>query len=229
MSVAQNLQDILSRVEASAKKSGRSVSDISIVGVTKSLSVEKALEALSAGVKVLAENRIQEAQDKVPAVSGAEWHLIGHLQTNKIKAALDLFSCIQSVDSVRLAQKLHEELEARNGQLRIFLEVNISGEEQKHGFLPEELYSAVDQIKEFSRLKVEGLMGIAPNSPNESLRRASFKKLKGLFTVLKSMKSDNFEMKTLSMGMSDDFEAAVEEGSNMIRLGRALFGKRGDQ
>jgi PLP dependent protein len=168
---------------------------------------------------------VQDAQEKIPAVTGAEWHMIGHLQTNKIKTALGLFQCMQSVDSVRLAKEIDQHLVSENRSYPVLLEVNISGEKQKFGFEPDDLYSAVDEIKLLTRLEVHGLMGIAPNTEDAGARRAAFKKLKGLFTVLKSMKSERFQMKTLSMGMSDDFEAAIEEGSNMIRVGRALFAR----
>ena len=224
--VKENVERVREKIDAAAQHFGRSLKDVTLVAVTKSASVEQILEAQQAGVTVFAENRIQDAQVKIPQVT-AEWHMIGHLQSNKIKTALGLFQCVQSVDSVRLAKEINEALLAENRVLPVFLEVNISGEKQKFGFDPMEVYSAVDEIKPLTQLAVQGVMGIAPNTEDAEARRASFKKLKGVFTVLKSMKGERFEMKHLSMGMSDDFEIAVEEGSTMLRLGRALFKEGG--
>ena len=226
-SIKENIDCVREKVDAAAQRSGRSLKDITIVAVTKSATVEQIFEAQQAGITIFAENRIQDALIKTPQVQ-AEWHMIGHLQTNKIHTALGLFQCVQSVDSVRLARELNEALLAENRVLPVLLEVNISGEKQKFGFEPMEVYSAVDEIKPLTQLSVQGVMGIAPNVEDAEARRVSFKKLKGVFTVLKAMKGERFEMKTLSMGMSDDFEIAVEEGSNMLRLGRALF-KGGDK
>lgn len=225
MSIAERVKQIRERIEAAAVKSGRTANDITIVGVTKGVSVEAVVEARAAGISILGENRVQEAEEKVLQVPG-EWHLIGHLQSNKVHRALELFSTVQSVDSVRLAEKINESALALGKIVPIFLEINISGEEQKYGFKPEDIYGAGDGIAPLSNIQVTGLMGIAPNSPDTQERRASFKKLKNIFGVCKSMKIENFQMKFLSMGMSDDFETAIEEGSNMLRLGRSIFGER---
>lgn len=225
MTVAENVRAVQARIEAAAVKSGRTSKDVTLVAVTKGMGVDAVRAAREAGLAVFAENRIQEAKEKVAAEPG-EWHLVGHLQTNKIKDALGLFSVIQSVDSVRLAGEIEKAAAAENKTVSVLLEVNISGETQKYGFAPEELYGAADEMKKFPHVKVTGLMGIAPNTPDVEARRASFKKLKGLFGVCKGMKSDNFQMTHLSMGMSDDFEVAIEEGSTMVRIGTALFGKR---
>ena len=224
--INENFEKLATRIAEAARKSGRSPEDVTLVAVTKGAAVPAILEAQQCGVRVFAENRVQDAEQKVPAVPGAEWHMIGHLQTNKIKAALGLFQCVQSIDSVRLAEEVNAHLLAEDRVLPVLLEVNISGEKQKFGFEPERVYSDVDEIKKLTQLDVRGVMGIAPNTEDVEVRRASFKKLRGVFTVLKSMKRERFEMKHLSMGMSDDFETAIEEGSNMVRIGRALFGKR---
>ena len=221
--IKDKFEKVVEKLAQAAQRSGRSLSDVSIVAVTKGAALPAILEAQQCGIKLFAENRVQDAQEKIPLVTGAEWHMIGHLQTNKIKAALPLFQCIQSIDSVRLAKEVHEALLPENRVMPVLLEVHVSPEPQKFGFKPEEIYSAADEIRALTQLDVQGVMGIAPNTDDMEARRAAFKKLKGVFTVLKSMKSDRFQMKTLSMGMSDDFETAVEEGSNMVRLGRALF------
>ncbi len=224
--VKENLEVLRARIDQAAQKSGRTGQDVTLVAVTKGAAIPAILEAQKEGVQIFAENRVQDAQEKIPAIPGAEWHMIGHLQTNKIKTALGLFQCVQSVDSVRLATELNAELVLENRLLPVLLEVNISGEKQKFGFEPEQIYSAVDEIKKLTQLEVRGVMGLAPNTDDGQARRASFKKLRGVFTVLKSMKGDRFQMKYLSMGMSDDLEAAIEEGSNMVRVGRALFARK---
>ncbi len=225
-SVKENLDQLRERIDRAAKRSGRSGQDVTLVAVTKQAAVAAILEAQQAGIQFFAENRVQDALEKIPQVPGAEWHMVGHLQTNKIKSALSVFHCFDSIDSVRLAEEVNSQLAAENRVFPVFLEVNISGEKQKFGFEPDRIYSAVDEIKKLTQLEVRGLMGIAPNTEDVEARRAAFKKLRGVFTVLKSMKGDRFQMKYLSMGMSDDFEVAIEEGSNMVRVGRAIFGKK---
>jgi len=212
-------------VERAAAKSGRKASDIALVAVTKGVGVETVLEAIESGLTLFGENRVQEAESKIPAVQNpsVQWHLVGHLQSNKVRNALSLFSLVQSVDSLRLAEHVSASAIAENKTVSVLLEVNLSGEKQKYGFESEELYGAVDQIALLPAVKVEGLMGIAPNVPDLSVRRDSFRKLKGLYSVCKTLKRGSVEMKWLSMGMSDDYEVAIEEGANMIRVGRALF------
>ena len=216
------IDQVRQQIDAAAKRSGRSLADIAIVAVTKNAKVEAIAQAKEAGIAIFAENRIQDALEKVPQVPG-EWHMIGHLQSNKIKDALQLFQMIQSVDALSLAEKLNAELLAQNRVFPVLLEVNISGEEQKYGFMPEEVYSAIDQMMPMQGIRVLGLMGIASNLSTENVKRETFKKLKGIFSACKMLKHPNIEMKFLSMGMSDDFEIAIEEGSNMVRIGRALF------
>ena len=223
--ITENIEQVRQRIDAAAQKSRRSSKDVTVVCVTKSANIEQILEAQKAGLSIFAESRVQDAAEKVPQVP-AEWHMIGHLQTNKIQTALGLFQCLESLDSVRLAEEINEQLLPLNKVFPVLLEVNISGEKQKFGFEPEQIYSAVDRIKALTQLEVRGVMGIAPNTPDPEARRAAFKKLKSIFIVLKGMKSERFQMQTLSMGMSDDFEIAVEEGSNLVRLGRAIFGGR---
>lgn len=223
--IQQKVRELAAGVERAAQKAGRRPEDVTVVAVTKGVAPEAVRLAREAGLAVFGENRVQEAEAKIPALAdaGAEWHLIGHLQSNKVKTAVELFSVIQSVDSVRLARLVGEEAAARQKPMSILLEVNISGESQKYGFKPEALYGAVEEISALGTVKVAGLMGIAPHSPDPDPRRAAFKKLKGLYTVCKGLKYPNVEMKWLSMGMSDDYETAIEEGANMIRVGRAIF------
>lgn len=219
------LETVRARLEDAARKSGRSLKDITLVAVTKGTKTDLIRQAKEAGIVVCGENRVQEAEEKILALSETEiqWHLVGHLQSNKVKTAISLFRLIQSVDTVRIAQKISQESLAENKISSVLLEVNISGEAQKYGFQPEEVYSAIDEIGQMPGIRVQGLMGIAPNIPEEQAKREAFKKLKGIFSACKMLKHINIEMKYLSMGMSDDYGIAVEEGSNMVRIGRALF------
>lgn len=224
--IRARLDKVRSLIDEAARKSGRSSAEVTVVAVTKGLSLEVMGQAVAAGCLILGENRIQEALTKIPNHSWSgevQWHMVGHLQTNKVKTALSLFSLIQSVDSVRLAGEISKESVLKGLTTSMLLEVNISAEEQKYGFSPEEIYTAIESISEFSNIKIMGLMGIAPNVADEDAKRQAFKKLRNIFSVCKTLKKENIEMRYLSMGMSDDFQIAVEEGSNMVRLGRALF------
>jgi PLP dependent protein len=218
-------ETIQARIEDAAKKCGRSLKDITLVAVTKGTKAELIRQAREAGIAICGENRVQEAEEKILALPGVEiqWHLVGHLQSNKVKTAISLFQLIHSVDTVRLAGKISQESLVENRICSVLLEVNISGEAQKYGFKPEEVYSAIDEIGQMPGIRVQGLMGIAPNTTEEQPKRDAFKKLKGIFSACKMLKHPNIEMKYLSMGMSDDYVIAVEEGSNMVRIGRALF------
>lgn len=222
--ISEKLESVRKNINEAAIKSSRALKDIALVAVSKGALPEKIQQAKEAGLLTFGENKVQEAEPKIQALGeGLEWHMIGHLQSNKVKSAVSLFHLIQSVDSVRLAKLIHEEAKASGKVMNILLEVNASGEEQKYGFSPEEIYSALDQMRELDAIKILGIMGMAPNSPDENVRRATFKKLKSIFSVCKSVKQTNLEVKILSMGMSDDYKVAVEEGSNMLRIGRALF------
>ncbi len=223
MSFQERLVRVRERIEGAASKSGRQAKDIFVVAVTKGVTTEKIDEARQAGISCFGENKVQEAQEKVDARPDLEWHMIGHLQSNKVADAVRLFNVIQSVDSVRLAEKISGEAVRQNKPMTVLLEVNVAQEEQKYGFKSEELYAAIESMTAMPQLKIAGLMGMAPNVADPEPRRQAFKKLKGLFGVCKSIKTENMQMRYLSMGMSDDFEIAVEEGANMVRLGRVLF------
>ena len=223
--INERLAQIQEAIEKAAIKSGRFSKDITLVAVTKGVEPQAILEARGAGILIFGENKVQEAESKIPLInqSDIQWHMVGHLQTNKIRSALSLFNLIQSVDSVRLAKEISEISAADNRVTPMLLEVNISGEQKKFGFSTDEIYTAIDSIVKLPAIKVLGLMAIGPHKVEDEVKRQAFKKLKSIFSVCKSIKSNNLEMKHLSMGMSDDFEIAIEEGSNMIRLGRAIF------
>ncbi|MGH7198900.1 MAG: YggS family pyridoxal phosphate-dependent enzyme [Candidatus Omnitrophota bacterium] len=224
MSVKEKLERVRAAMAEAAGKGGRSAGDITLVAVTKAASSEMIVQAREAGLSVFGENKVQEAEVKIPqAGAPAEWHLVGHLQSNKVRPAVSLFDLIQSVDSTRLAKMISDESAAQGKVMPVLLEVNISGQARRFGFSPEEIYAGVEAAAGMPGIRVTGLMGIAPHPASDDEKRASFRKLKSLFSVCKTLKRPNVEMRVLSMGMSDDYRIAIEEGSNMIRLGRAIF------
>lgn len=219
MEIARNVQEVRERIARAAARAGRSPDEIMLIAVTKTVTEAAVREALAAGISNLGESRVQEAQRKIEQLSGCEtrlvWHMIGHLQRNKVQTALEIFDIIHSIDSVRLAQEL-------SGQAKrivpVLLEVNVSGEETKGGFPPDELDEALAAISNLPNLSVRGLMTVAPWVDDAEEVRAVFRKLREM--------RDSFGLEHLSMGMSEDFEIAVEEGATMVRLGRIIFGER---
>jgi pyridoxal phosphate enzyme (YggS family) len=216
MGISQNLLDVERRVAQAAQRAGRSPGEITIVAVTKGLTAQAIEAALEAGIRHIGENRVQEAREKKARLSKLQpyptWHMVGHLQTNKVKTAVEIFDIIHSIDSLRLAEALSSR--ARN-TIPVLLQVNISGEEPKSGFSEAELPKAVEKITLLPRLEVKGLMTIAPLVRDPEEVRPIFRRLREL--------GDSLRLKHLSMGMSDDFEVAVEEGATMVRIGRAIF------
>lgn len=214
MRLKENYFALLERIEHICKDTRRKSEEITLVAVTKGISPDKINKAIEHGIKIIGENRIQEAEKKFPLLLPVQKHFIGHLQTNKVKKAVQLFDCIQSVDRVKLAQEIDKHCAQLNKQMLIMLEVNISGEAQKQGFASEKVKEVYHEMKKLKHITVIGLMGIAPNIEPEKTR-PYFRKLKHLCKEL--------NLKHCSMGMSQDFEVAIEEGSTMIRIGRALF------
>ncbi len=215
--IAQNLLSIKKRVADACARAARSPDEVTIIAVTKTQPLPKIEAAYQAGMTHFGENRVQEAQGKLPELSGidATWHIIGHLQTNKVKMALALFDIIHSVDSIRLAQAISKQA---NKVTSVLLQVNVSGEETKGGFSPEELPQALNTVTELPNIVVDGLMTIAPWLSDTEQVRPFFKRLREL--------RDELGLAHLSMGMTDDFEVAIEEGATMVRIGRAIFGER---
>ena len=225
-----NLQAVEERIRSASKRSGRS-NDVAIVAVTKGHPVDAVRAALSVGLRRLGENRVAELDEKVAEVGrqAAEWHLIGHLQRNKVRRALQLFDLIHSIDSLRLANELSAEAERTGSRVRGLVEVNVSGEETKGGFeATESLESAAEEIRAVAALPgldVRGLMTMAPYTSDERVLRRTFGRARELFELC-GRELAGFTAEHLSMGMSNDFETAVEEGSTMVRLGTILFGER---
>ena len=228
MSFAENLKDVRGRIAGAAERTGRSASDITIVAVTKTFGPETVEEAVRGGVLDVGENRIQEFLEKSERVSlNCRWHLIGHLQTNKVSKAVGRFALIQSIDSLKVAGKLSHMGGERGITSNILIEVNTSGEESKHGFDPDETVDAFGEIFRLPALSIRGLMTVGPWVEDETVVASAFGRLRRLKEEIERSASEGFVLEHLSMGMSDDFELAVREGSTMVRLGRVLFGERG--
>jgi len=215
--ISRNLQDVQTRIAQAARRASRSPDDITLIAVTKGLPPQAVAAAVEAGITNIGENRIQEAKAKIAEVSAMgirpTWHMIGHLQRNKVKTALDIFDIIHSVDSLRLAQELND---LASDTIPVFLQVNVSGEDTKSGFAVGDLSRAINDIRLMSNLRVTGLMTIAPLVSDPETVRPIFRKMREL--------RDSAGLEHLSMGMTDDFEVAVEEGATMVRIGRAIFG-----
>ena len=200
---------------------------VTLVEATKGRTVDEILEAVEAGIEVIGENYVQEAVKKHGEINDAiAWHMIGHLQRNKVKQAVKVFECIQSVDSLRLAEEIDKQCGQSNKVMRVLVEINIAGEESKYGVKPEELPDILQQIASLPKLQVNGLMTMEPHSRNPEDSRPHFKRMMRLFDEVASRDIPNVEMKILSMGMSNSYQVAIEEGGNMIRLGAKLFGPR---
>lgn len=223
---AARLMEVERRITEAALKSGRQRSDILLVAVTKTHPPELINKAIRAGVTDIGENKPQEVRDKYGEVSPVNWHLIGHLQTNKVKYVADKCCMIHSVDSV----KLMDEINLRAGQcgkvMDILIQVNISGEESKSGIDAEELDTVLKYAANTPNLRVRGLMTIAPNTGDSNINKLHFKNMHKLFSDTKLKTYNNVSMDYLSMGMSGDFEDAIECGANIVRIGSAIFGKR---
>ncbi len=228
--LAARAREVRDRVAASAGRAKRSPADVLIVAVTKTVSADIVRQAVALGFTTLGENRVQEARDKRAALSdlGARWELIGHLQTNKAARAVELFDRIQSVDSVRLAAELDRRAGERGRMLPVLLEVNVAGEASKAGFATDDLAAAAQSIISLPHLRPEGLMTVAPISERPEDVRPVFRRLRELRDSLRALLPADPDggWRELSMGMTDDFEVAVEEGSTIVRIGRALFGER---
>ena len=226
--IEKNLSEVRRRIELAAKKSGRSAEDITLVAVTKTHPAEMINEAIDCGVRDIGENKVQEILEKYDKVKkGVRWHLIGHLQTNKVKYIIDKVYMIHSVDSVKLMDEIERQAEKHGvSQIKILIEVNISGEETKFGIAPSEIDDMLRYAKTLKYVKVCGLMTILPKIDNGVSNRLHFHNIYNKFVDISQNKYDNINMEFLSMGMSGDFEMAIEEGSNMVRVGTAIFGER---
>ncbi len=222
--IKDNVKRLLDEIGEAAIKSGRRPEDITLVGVTKTVTAAEAKELMDAGVTVLGENRVQSLLDKYEVLGNEPtWHLIGHLQTNKVKYIADKVSMIHSVDSFHLAEEISRQFQKANRVADILLQVNVSGEESKFGVTPEQTFSLAEQVSGLSNVRVQGLMTMAPIMENSADTRKVFSGLQKLSVDISAKKYDNIYMRHLSMGMSGDFKEAILEGATMVRIGSALF------
>ncbi len=226
-SIEENITEVKRRVEEAAKKAGRNPEDVLILAVSKTIDVPRIKEAVECGLNSLGENRVQEIMDKYePMGEGINWHLIGHLQTNKVKYIIDKVCLIHSVESLKLAEEINKKAEKAGIIMDILVEVNIANEESKFGIKPEDCESFIRELSKMKNINVKGLMTVAPFTENPEENRGYFKGLKDLLVDINNKKIDNINMSELSMGMTGDFEVAVEEGATIVRVGTGIFGER---
>ena len=223
----ENYEKVVENVKKACERSGRNFQDVTIIAVSKTKPLSDVEELLAHGITEFGENKVQEMVDKYEHVSKpVNWHLIGHLQTNKVKYIVDKACLIHSVDSVHLAKEIEKEASKKDVVVKVLIEVNIAQEESKFGIREDEVYSLIDAIKDMPHVHVMGLMTIAPFVDNAEENRVYFRKMHQLLLDIKSKCIDNIDMNVLSMGMTNDYEIAVEEGATMIRVGTAIFGAR---
>ncbi|MBI2844163.1 MAG: YggS family pyridoxal phosphate-dependent enzyme [Armatimonadetes bacterium] len=221
--ISENLETVHERIARAALGSGRKPEDVTLIVVTKTVGVPRIREAISAGATDLGENYVQEAAEKWQAIGSAvRWHFIGHLQRNKAKDAVRMFTTIQSVDSIRLAEEIGKRAAAIGKVADILIEVNLAGEGTKFGVLPEDALDFAARVSSVAGTRLQGFMGMAPFVEDPENARPYFARMKELWDKLPEE-----QRHWLSMGMSHDFEIAIEEGSNMVRIGAAIFGPRG--
>lgn len=225
--ISDNVKAVMQRVEAAALKSGRRAADIKVIAVTKTVDENRILKAVESGLYDLGENRVQELCDKYEKIGkSCRWHLIGHLQTNKVKYIVDRVDMIHSLDRMELAEEIQKRAEKAGRVMEALVQVNIAEEESKFGMEMDKVPDFLKNVSKFPNIRVKGLMTIAPLAQNPEEIRWVFTELRKLHIDITRENIDNINMDYLSMGMSNDFEAAIEEGSNMVRIGTAIFGKR---
>jgi len=225
MDLAANLEAIRRRIEAACARSGREPSAVTLVAVTKTQPPEVVAEASKAGLSLFGENKVQEAKAKIPLCAGRlRWQMIGHLQTNKCREAVELFEMIQSVDSLRLADEINKRAEQAAKRMPILLEVNMVGESSKFGYRPEQLLAELSRVNALPRLEIHGLMTVPPWTADPEKVRPVFRQLRELKERCEQILGA--PLAHLSMGMTGDFEVAIEEGATMVRIGTGLFGAR---
>ncbi|MCI8797101.1 MAG: YggS family pyridoxal phosphate-dependent enzyme [Dorea sp.] len=223
----ENLISVENKIQEACLRAGRRREDVTLIAVSKTKPLEDLEEAYHLGVRVFGENKVQELVDKYDSLpKDIEWHMIGHLQRNKVKYIIDKAAYIHSVDSLRLAETIEKEAAKRNITVNILIEVNVAGEESKFGLMPEEVDEFVTKIAEFRHIQIKGLMTIAPFVENPEENRSIFQRLHKLSVDIGSKNVDNITMRILSMGMTNDYEIAIEEGATMVRVGTGIFGAR---
>ena len=225
--IRENIEKVRENIAEAALRSGRDPSDISLMGVTKTVDDDRIMEAIHCGIDMLGENYVQEGKRKIDKMGkSVEWHMIGHLQTNKAKYVVRLFDMIHSVDRMKLARELDKKSRAADCIMKILVEVNISGEESKNGVAKDKAVDLVKEIASLENLSIQGLMTMPPWFDDPEDARPYFVALRELRDKIAGENIEGVEMAELSMGMSGDFPVAVEEGATIVRVGRAIFGER---
>ena len=225
--VAENLAQVQKNIEESCGNVNRDPGEVTLIAVSKTKPVEMLREAYDAGARVFGENKVQEIVDKYDHMpSDVKWHMIGHLQRNKVKYIVDKVAMIHSVDSFRLAETIEKEAAKKNVTVPILIEVNVAQEESKYGLKPEEVLPFIEEIADFSHIQIKGLMTIAPYVENAEENREIFRELKKLSVDIAAKNINNVIMSVLSMGMTGDYMVAVQEGATMVRVGTGIFGAR---
>ncbi len=231
MAISENIDFVRERIASAAARAGRDPDAITLMAVTKTFPPQRIREAYEAGLRVFGENRVQEFAGKLDALRdlpAAEWHLIGHLQSNKATKAAEMFDAVDSVDSVRLAERLHAAAEQLGKTLPVLIEINVGGEEAKSGVAPnsEELEQILLGAARWKNLPIRGLMTVPPYADDPERARPFFRRLRAIHEEIVARHLPGVSMDVLSMGMSHDFEVAIEEGSTCVRVGTAIFGER---
>lgn len=224
--VENNLIHIQNQINECCEKNGIDYNKIKLIAVTKTRNADEINRAIQAGALDIGENKVQEIMDKHQLVSDVQWHMIGHLQTNKVKYIIDKVHMIHSLDSMKLAGEINKRAYQINKIMDVLVQVNAAEEESKYGLSINEAQSFIETLKKYENIHVKGLMTIAPFAKDPEEVRKYFKQMKQLFDDCKHIESNNITMQYLSMGMTNDFEVAIEEGANMIRIGTAIFGPR---
>ena len=225
--IAENLQRVEKRIEEACVRAGRDRGEVTLIAVSKTKPVSDIQEAMACGITVFGENKVQELKQKTEEISvPLHWHMIGHLQTNKVKQLLGNTVLIHSIDSIRLADTIDTEARKKNIHVDGLLEINVAKEVSKYGFVEEELEEVLPLFGRYKNLHIKGLMTIAPNVDDAEDNRKIFKELKKLSVDISEKNYDNIEVKFLSMGMTGDYMVALEEGANLVRVGTGIFGKR---
>lgn len=225
--ILENISYVEQKIRMACQRAGRKREEITLIAVSKTKPVSLIQEALSVGITDFGENKVQEILEKKKVLdANIKWHMIGHLQRNKVKSIIDSVSLIHSVDSIRLAQKIDEEAKKQHKIQDILVEVNIALEESKDGFQKKDIFSFIQDASELDNIRIRGLMTVAPIVENPEENRCYFRELKKLMVDMKSKNIDNVTMDVLSMGMTGDYEVAIEEGATMVRVGTGIFGQR---
>ncbi len=227
MDIAANINKIRQRMNAAAARCQRNPNSIKLLAVTKTVSPEIVGKAIDAGLTEFGENYVQEAKEKIASIEQRiKWHMIGHLQTNKAKYAVNLFDYIHSIDRMELAKEINKKAGQISRKINVLIEINVSGEKTKNGITPVDAFGLIKEISSLGNISVKGLMTMAPYSDNPENSRPYFSELRKLQKIIAGEEIPGIQMDELSMGMTDDFEIAIEEGATIVRVGRAIFGER---